>query len=288
MPITMSTPGVHDLPDVIRALGEWQFDGSPVQLHPGDLGWHWRFGADAVASAVRTWTSDGRMLAVGFLDGPQLMRFGISPQVQHDEELARQIVEDLSRPERGILPAGDGYVEARLGDALRQRLADEGWEPDEPWTPLVRDLAAPVEDPGVRVEVIGPDRAAVRVAVHRESFENSTFTVNGWQQLASGPAYERALCLVAFDEHDVAVGGATVWSAGEGRPGLLEPVGVGRDHRGRRYGTAITRAAASALQRLGSSSAIVCTPASNVAAVAAYRSGGFEQLADVPDFRRAG
>jgi hypothetical protein len=43
-----------------------------MQLHPGDVGWFWRFGAEATAAAARTWSRDGRILAVGLLDGPTL------------------------------------------------------------------------------------------------------------------------------------------------------------------------------------------------------------------------
>jgi ribosomal protein S18 acetylase RimI-like enzyme len=83
------------------------------------------------------------------------------------------------------------------------------------------------------------------------------------------------------------VAAATVWSAGPGRPGLLEPVGVHRDHRGHGYGTAITVAAAAALRDMGSSSAIVCTRSANLGAVATYRSAGFRQFPDVPDLHRS-
>ena len=68
--------------------------------------------------------------------------------------------------------------------------------------------------------------------------------------------------------------------------GLLEPMGVHRDHRGHGYGTAITLAAAAALRDMGSSSAIVCTPSSNVGAVATYASSGFNRSHDVTDFCR--
>ena len=78
----------------------------------------------------------------------------------------------------------------------------------------------------------------------------------------------------------------TVWSAGPGRPGLVEPMGVHHDHRGKGFGTAITVAAAAALRELGSSSALVCTPSSNVGAVATYRAAGFDQLPEVHDQRR--
>lgn len=284
--IILRKPGVDGLGDAVSVLREWQYDGAPMQLHPGDLGWHWRFGAEATAAAVRTWNRDGQILAVGLVDSPRLVRLAIAPGAQHDEELASQVVTDVTRPERGILPQGKVYVEARCGDLLRGLLAEEGWQADEPWTPLCRDLGGPVEDCGARIEVIGPERAHLRAAVQRAAFESSTFTEERWHAMAAGLPYTDAQCLIAYDDQDHAVAAATVWSAGPGRPGLLEPVGVHREYRGHGYGTAITVAAAAALRELGASSAIVCTESSNVGAVATYRSAGFQQLPEVRDLRR--
>jgi ribosomal protein S18 acetylase RimI-like enzyme len=258
-----------------------------MQLHPGDLGWHWRFGAEATAAAVRTWSGDGQILAVGLLDSPVVLRLAIAPEAQHDEELAQQMVADVTQPERGVLPAGNASIEARFGALLQELLFDDGWDAGEPWTPLSRDLAEPVEDCGVRIEVIGPERAHVRAAVQRAAFDRSTFTDERWHAMAAGLPYADAQCLVAYDDRDTGVAVATVWSAGPGRPGLLEPVGVHREHRGRGYGTAIAVAAAAALGELGSSSAIVCTESSNVGAVATYKSAGFQQLPEVPDLHRS-
>jgi GNAT superfamily N-acetyltransferase len=251
------------------------------------LGWYWRFGAAATAAAVRTWSRGGQILAVGLLDGPGLLRVAIAPEAQHDEELAQQMLADVTQPERDVLPAGNVSIEARFGGLLRGLLFDDGWEADEPWTPLSRDLAEPVEDCGVRIEVIGPERAHVRAAVQRAAFERSTFMEERWQAMAAGLPYGDAQCLVAYEDQDTAVAAATVWSAGPGRPGLLEPMGVHREYRGHGYGTAITVAAAAALRDLGSSSAIVCTASSNAGAVATYRSAGFQQLPAVQDLHRS-
>jgi ribosomal protein S18 acetylase RimI-like enzyme len=283
--IELSRPGVEGLVEAARVLRDWQYDGAPVQLHPGDLGWHWRFGAETTAAAFRTWSRDGRLLAMGIVD-EGLIRLAIAPDARHDEELARRMVADVNQPERGILPPGDGYVEARWDGPFQKLLLDAGWRTGEPWTPLRRDLAEPVEDPGVRIEVTGPDQVPARTAVQRAAFDRSTFTDERWHAMAAGPLYSDARCLVAHDDHDAAVAAVTVWSAGPGRPGLLEPMGVHRDHRGRGYGTAITVAAAAALRDLGSSSAIVCTPSFNTGAVATYRSAGFHQLPDALDLRR--
>ena len=287
MSITLGKPGVDRLGDAVRVLREWQRDGAPVQLHPGDVGWNWRFGAEATAAAVRTWSRDGQVLAAGMMDSPELIRLAIAPEAQHDEELAHRLVTDLTQPERGVLPQGDVDVEARSGALLRELLFHAGWVAGEPWTPLQRDLAEPVEDCGLRIEVTGPERAHVRAAVQRAAFERSTFTDERWHTMAAGSPYADARCLVAYDDHGTAVAAVTVWSAGPGRPGLLEPMGVHRDHRGHGYGTAITVAAAAALRVLGSSSATVCTPSANVGAVATYTSAGFQELPEVPDLHRS-
>jgi ribosomal protein S18 acetylase RimI-like enzyme len=286
MATVLGRPGVDGLSQAVGVLRDWQYDGAPMQLHPGDLGWFWRFGAEATAAAVRTWARDGRILAVGLLDGQELLRLTIAPDAQRDEELARRLVDDLSQPERGVLTGGKVYVEAPLSALVQDLLFEDGWNTDEPWTPLRRDLTEPVEDPGVRIEAIGPERAHVRTAVQRASFRRSTFTDERWHAMAAGLPYADARCLVAYDDHGNAVAAVTVWSAGPGKPGLLEPMGVHREHRGHGYGRAVTVAAAAALQELGSSSAIVCTPGSNVGAVATYRSAGFQQLPEVRDRRR--
>ncbi|WP_414635698.1 hypothetical protein [Actinophytocola sp.] len=59
MAVVLGTQGVDGLSEVGRVLREWQYDGAPMQLHPEDLGWFWRFGAQATAAAVRTWRRDG-------------------------------------------------------------------------------------------------------------------------------------------------------------------------------------------------------------------------------------
>ncbi|MET8337700.1 GNAT family N-acetyltransferase [Streptosporangium canum] len=286
MAIVLGKPGVDGLSEVVGVLREWQYDGAPMQLHPGDLGWFWRSGAEATAAAVRTWSRDGQILAVGLLDGPGLLRLTIAPDAQREEGLAQQLVEDVTDPERGVLPEGKANIEAPMAALVQELLFKNGWKADEPWTPLRRDLTEPVKDPGVRIEVIGPEQAHVRTTVHRASFDGSPFTDERWHAMAAGLPYADARCLVAYDGQGNAVAAVTVWSAGPGRPGLLEPMGVHREHRRHGYGEAITVAAAAALQELGSSSAIVCTPSSNVGAVATYKSAGFQPLPEVRDKHR--
>ncbi|MEV6077552.1 GNAT family N-acetyltransferase [Streptomyces sp. NPDC052069] len=286
MAIVLGKPGLDGLNEVVGVLREWQDDGAPMQLHPGDLGWFWRSGAEATASAIRTWSRNGRILAIGLLDGPALLRLTITPDAQQEEQLARQLIEDVTEPERGVLPEGKADIEAPVGALVQDLLCEDGWNSEEPWTPLRRDLTEPVNAPGMRIEVVGPERAHVYAAVHRAAFDGSRFTDERWHAMAAGSPYADARCLVAYDDRGNAVAAVTVWSAGPGRPGLLEPMGVHRQHRRQGYGEAISVAAAAALQELGSSSALVCTPSANAGAIATYRSAGFRQRPEVRDRHR--
>jgi GNAT superfamily N-acetyltransferase len=284
--VTLSTPDVAGLSDVLQALREWQTEASPFQLHPGDLGWFWQFGAQATAAAVRTWRRDGHLLAVGLVDSATVFRLTTAPSARLDQDLAQQLVQDLSDPGRGVLPAGKVAVEAPNDAVVQDRLLEAGWTVDEPWTPLHLDLSEPVDRPPLRIEVIGPEQASASTAVHRSSFGSPRFTDHLWHTMTTGLPYRDARCLLGYDEEGTAVAEVTVWSAGPGRPGLLEPMGVHADHRGRGYGRAICLAAAAALQDLGSSSATVCTPSSNVGGIATYEAAGYQRRPERRDRAR--
>ncbi|MFJ9127584.1 GNAT family N-acetyltransferase [Streptomyces sp. NPDC102340] len=283
MAIELVTPEVDELGDVVDVLRTWQHDAAPMQLHPGDLGWYWRTGAERTAADVRTWRRGGRVLAVGLLDGPTLLRLTLAPGAHQDPELARQLLADADEPKRGVLPEGPVDIEAPRGVLLHDLLAGADWRTGEAWTPLRRDLTEPVRPPAVRIEVAGADRADAYAAVHRAAFDGSTFSAARWHAMAAGAPYAQARCLLAYDDGGAAVAAVTVWSAGPGRPGLLEPMGVHRDHRGRGHGAAISVAAAAALRELGASSALVGTPSTNTAAVATYKAAGFQPLPEVRD-----
>ncbi|MCF2528417.1 GNAT family N-acetyltransferase [Yinghuangia soli] len=286
MAIVTGKPDADGLGEILEALRTWQQDDAPLQLHPGDVGWFWRTGVDTTAAAVRTWSRDGRIVAIGLLDGPGLLRLATAPDALRDEELAARLAADIDDPERGILPAGKANIEAAAGASVREALAEAGWQTDEPWTQLRRNLAAPVRQPALRIETVGPAQAHVFAEVQRAAFEGSTFSEERWHALAAGPAFADARCLVGYDDGGDAVAACMVWSAGPGRPGLLEPMGVHRNHRGLGHGVSITLAAAAALRALDASSAIVATASANTAAVATYTKAGFVPEAEVLDLCR--
>lgn len=47
---------------------------------------------------MRVWRRDGRILAVGLLDGRGVLRMTVAPAVWREDELARDVVSDLSAP----------------------------------------------------------------------------------------------------------------------------------------------------------------------------------------------
>lgn len=291
--IAVSIPTVHDLEHVARVLGGWQRDEGPLHLHPGDLGWNSRKGAAATAAALRIWSAGNQVLAVGLLDGPQLLRIAINPHQGRAEQLARQLAIDVDDPQRGVLDAGHATIETRGAERFSGLLVEHGWQLDELWTPLRRDLSNPVPATAIRVEIIGPSQADAFVEVHSSAFRDTPLTPeersaysSAWRTMITGPFRTSARTLAAFDDHGKAVAVVTVWSAGHGRPGLVEPMGVHQDHRGRGYGTAITVAAASALREMGASSAVVGAESSNLGAVATYLAAGFTAGQQVADLRR--
>lgn len=298
MSIRMTTPEATDLCRIAVDLSYWQSDRGALQLHPGDLGWHSLVGAERTAADLRVWSRNGKMVALGMLDGPEVLRIAMDPTAHDDDELAQQIGSDLNHPDSGVLAAREAAVEARGARSLQRFLSDEGWTADEPWTPFHRDLSRPIDrDPIVktelRVEAAGPDQAEAWVTVHWSAFKGTPFgaedkrrLLQRWGTMFEGPFSHLARHLIAFDRNDDAVAVTTVWSAGIGRPGLIEPMGVHRDHRGHGYGVAITIAGAAALKDMGASSAVVATNTSNIGALATYAAAGFAAHEPVADLKR--
>lgn len=280
--ITLDPVDATTLPAVLARLGAWQLDEGPVPLHPGDLAWALRLGEPRLLEALRAWSRDGRPCAIGFLDGPGVLRLGLDPEVEDDEELAARLRADLEAE-----PGPDLAVELRRGAALQRALREHGWSEGEAWTPLRRSLAEPLPDPGITVLEVDGSTAEDWTEVLRSGFPGSTATAERWRTLTAHPlAARHGRVLQGRDDQGNAVAAAAVWSAGPGRPGLLEPIAVPAAHRRRGHGRAISLAAAAALRELGASSAAVATESARTGAVATYRSAGFVTDGPVRDLVR--
>lgn len=295
MSVILSTPNTRELAHLHEVISGWQHDEGPLQLHPGDLGWYGLRGDSATAASMRVWSVDDAVAAIALIDGPQLLRLAIDPVRLVDERLAARIAADVDDPGVGVLDSGEAVVEARGADALGVELDARGWRADEPWTPLHFDLSKrlDVDLDGLRIRTVEPGDTEEWVRVHRSAFRGTPMPeedlrnfVGGWENVAASPLFGSARILSVENGGGDVVAVAAVWSAGEGRPGLVEPMGVHQDQRGHGYGTAMTRAAAAALRELGASSAIVCAESANLGAIATYLAAGFTARAEVADWLR--
>ena len=261
MAIQLSCQSPETLGAVIEALRKWQRDDAPIQLHPGDLGWSWRYGAAVLATGLRTWSRSGTIIAVGILDSTDMVRLTMAPDVWREEELAHRVAADLADPAVGILPGGRAAVEVPDGTRLKELLSGGVWRAGESWTPLRLDLSRSPDEPNLRVELVESDeQIAACTAVHRSAWVSDRFDHQKWRTMAAGLPFSDGRCLLGRDDAGMAVATVTIWSAGAGRPALIEPLGVHADYRRRGYGAAICLAAGRHLHAMGSSSVMVCTP----------------------------
>lgn len=214
MHLDLRTPDAAELSAALESLASWQRDDLPVQVHPGDLGWNWQFGAQATSDAARLWTGPHGPVALCLVDAG-VLRLAMDPAVADDEQVAQQLADDLDDPRSGVLPELDASAEVRLGGALRRGLRERGWVEDMAWTPLTMPLstltpsasqtgdAQPAR--GLRVTVTDPSRLAdidLWIGAHRAAWPRSTFDRPRWQHLSSGPVFDLARCLVGWDAQD--------------------------------------------------------------------------------------
>lgn len=288
------TPDPEQLNAVAARLSLWQSDPWVGHLHPGDLGWHSSVGAEQMAADLRVWERDGQPIAIGMADGPAVLRMAVDPEAAEDREVAERIAVDLDETATGR----EAVIEARGATALRKALRGAGWVEDEPWTPMTMELTTRLDltrldQARLRIVDAGLDTASDWAGVHWSSFRGTPFDddsrsrfVDRWAQIINGPFADRAHSLIAYDADGSPVAVTTVWTAGPGRPGLVEPMGVHRERHGKGYGVAITLAGARTLQRHGASSVVVAAENSNPAALATYRAAGFTAHEQATDLTR--
>jgi ribosomal protein S18 acetylase RimI-like enzyme len=281
MAIEQREHGRDDVAELIGALAAWEAPGghAPV-LHVGDVGWHLRGDDDALMGTIRSWWRDGRLVAAALVEGPTA-RPRIAPGCLHDVEVCRALAEAIDET-----PHDEAWSDAQPGSLLRTLLVGRGWTLDpDVWTALHRDLRAYEPSGEVCVTPTGDDVEA-RVDVQFHGFDNSTFTTQAWHRMAAGPGFDPSLDLVAWDHDGVPVAGATAWSAGPGRCGILEPVATHREHRRAGHGRRVVLAAFDALASAGASGVSVCTPGTNAAALALYTNAGMRPVETIQALTR--
>jgi GNAT superfamily N-acetyltransferase len=250
------------------------------------------------AEHLRLWARDGSTMAIGLLDSG-VLRLAITPDAVFDDDLANEIAADLDDPRSGVIPTGQSVIEARGAHALSRLLKEKGWADDEPWTPLTLSLEENRAPEGrsrradLRVESVATDAAEQWISVHWSAFKSVPLDADTrkrlaqrWEAMRTGPASALGHHLIGYDRDDRPVAITSVWTAGAGRPGLIEPLGVHRDHHGHGYGVAITDAGTRLLREAGASSAVVVAENSNSAALSTYLAAGFTPRPVVMDLAK--
>lgn len=293
----LETPVVAGLRSLYTTLASWQHTPWAGQLHPGDVGWRITAGPERTADDLRVWTRRGDPVAIGLLDGEDVLRMAFAPDVLNDDKLACSVADDLMNPSSGITTGDTVIVEARGAHTLTDILRQRGWCDDAPWVPLVNDSKRPdvgsaAGDADVHVQPAGRDDVGEWAAVHWSAFKGVPCDAASHERYSArirnvfdGLFAEQCKPLIARDAGGTAVAIACVWFAGSGRPGLIEPMGVHADYQGRGYSKMVTSAAVDRLSSGGASSAVVVAEGENSGAQEAYKSAGFTPLSTVCDLQ---
>lgn len=150
--------------------------------------------------------------------------------------------------------------------------------------PLVDEIPAPVLPPGAVVRPVRHDDSAeveARVALHREVWEPSKFSAEGYARLRTKPVYRPDLDLVAVTPSGDLAAYAIVWWDPETTTGLFEPVGAAVAHRRQGYARAVMYEGLRRLRAMDASHAAVvsATDVKSEPARRLYAATGFEVVA---------
>jgi ribosomal protein S18 acetylase RimI-like enzyme len=258
-------------------------------IHPGDLAWWlgwWPKTTEEFAAIVQIWEVDGDM-AAWVVDDTGYIGECIAPSSLDDEVLIASM---------------DGWIDARLRGHVRSardddpvgiaRLASAGYRrvPDDmvafsldlgrvgPTEPDPRvSIVARSDDIGARLSVthaaFGVDRPFDDYVAAYRRFMDSPAYPDGWDLVARTPAGEAAACCIA-------------WPDPVSRVGNFEPVATHPSFHRQGFATIVLRDGLRRLREAGMRHAVVRTPADNAAALALYRSVGFEPDHEQLAFRR--
>ena len=192
-----------------------------------------------------------------------------------------------------------GWAEAHLGAGslfrteapscdmnLHAGLRSAGYRPTSsaPYCLHAQKLDALIPEPtlpdGAMVRPVRVDDAEeidARVALHREVWEPSRFTVDGYARLRTKPVYRSDLDMVAVTPEGDLASYCIVWWDPETRTGEFEPVGTSARFRRQGYGRALMLEALRRLRALGAEHAIVVSATADASKPARrlYASVGF-------------
>jgi mycothiol synthase len=273
-------PGVHDL-----ISSAWGYLGARSYLHIGDFYWSIRPSKQFDPERdVRLWRVRGELAAFAWFDGPASGEVVVRPGAP--DELELEAIAWLETQQRRSDEPGQFTIAAIDDDVHRTTIlakcgyvrGDDGGQRFHQGIIGAPDRAALPDGFTVR-SVSSDDDIGRRVFAQRTSFEQSSATVDVWRGLRQLPGYRPTLDLIVVAPDGTGAAGCTCWYDEANQAGEFEPVGTSRAFQRMGIGKALVTDGLRRLRKIGARQAIVQTNSTNAAAIALYRSCGFELAA---------
>ena len=235
-------------------------------LHVGDVVWGLYQNPTIVpAERVRLFEDGhGNLCGFAWIHPPRLIMLQLDSAMPGHAGL----VAAMLRWVEGHLGEGDpitievSSLDTRLQEALRR----VGYRPTGAGDyrlnvqKVTRAIPAPALPEGATVRPVrldDPDEVTARVELHREVWEPSKFTAEGYERLRTMPIYRPDLDFVAVTPAGELAAYCIVWWDPETRTAEFEPVGTSGRFRRQGYGRALLLGALGRLRELGAEWAIV-------------------------------
>jgi GNAT superfamily N-acetyltransferase len=283
-----------DAAPVLRFLSEisrhprYTFD-----YHPGDFVWQgYRGMQPPYSETMSIWErAPGEIVAIGWSAPPGEFTPTIDPALRgtpDGDDLTRQMISWAEDRQATISDGATKPIDLTVGsnDADTQRvLAERGYRFSGvvPYSANVRTLDEPTALPGLaagyRFKPMTDDAdLAERVAIHRDVWAPSTFSLAGYQRLREAPLYRQDMDLVVQAPDGRFASYLIAWWDAAAQTGLLEPVGARAEYRRQGLTKALILETLRRLQTLGATRVYVNSVTNDEPSNALYRSAGFARI----------
>lgn len=257
-------------------------------IHTGDIFYHIYSGNKVLnPQKILTIWEDENGVAAWMLSSPRRKEFEVQVRTDlREDEFEKEVL--LYGEKRTIELMKEHNVESDTlncdlfgcDNRRKQLLLELGWtaacEAEYVYNRMpLENLPKPVQTTGYHIRPVKGVEEAARVAeVHNASF-GSNWTSEEYLRMMESPGYCHELEFIAESDTGAFAGFTLTWHDSINKSGLLEPVGVHRDHRRKGLGKALVLHAIHHMKESGLEYAIVMNEMANKAALNLYRSCGF-------------
>lgn len=293
--------GLTDL-ERIKALNREgrRFNPLSSYLHNGDLDW-WLFYGDRNenwSEMIWLWEDQARALVGWVMLRPKKaqIEMAVRPTLRGGEIEDRMMAWSEARLYTYSHPRQQPITTFAFVDEVERTalLAQRGYQDGEDELAffaqaLTDELPAPVLPDGYHfLDVMRPELAAPRAAVHFDAFSPSKMTTEAYANFMTAPHYDPALDVVVVGPDGQFVAFAMAWADAETGIGYFEPVGTRRDCQRRGLGRAALAEGMRRLRARGMKLATVFCVAHNTGNLVFYQAAGFKRVNTVRRYTKGG